>query len=91
MGLLSDDLVNLLRRCLAEFIGTFFLVFFVGLSNLSNFGPFVPGLTLMVFVFNFGHVSLGAFNPAISLALTLRPVFYCASFELLIFPTMLRN
>lgn len=73
MGL-SDEFKSLLRRCLAEFIGTFFLVLAVGLSSGAGvLGPFVPGLTLMVMVFNFGHVSLGVFNPAISLALTLRP------------------
>ena len=63
-----------MRRCLAEFIGTFFLVLAVGLTDLAGpLGVFVPGFTLMVIVFAFGHVSLGAFNPAVSLALTLRP------------------
>ena len=67
-----DSLRDLSRRFLVEFVGTFFLAWAVGLSNLSPFGAFVPGFTLMVIVFCFGHVSLGIFNPAISVALFMR-------------------
>lgn len=35
-------------------------------------GAFVPGLCLMVFVFIGGHISLGSYNPAVTLALALR-------------------
>jgi len=71
---MEHTLQDLLRRCSVEFIGTFFLVFFVGLSNtVGVLGPLVPGLTLMICVFAGGHISLGSFNPAVSLALTLRP------------------
>jgi aquaporin Z len=65
---------ELLRRAAVEFVGTFFLVFFVGLSNTAGvLGALVPGLTLMIIVFAGGHISLGSYNPAVSLALTLRP------------------
>lgn len=70
---MDDSVADLLRRSSVEFLGTFILVCFVGLSNVTPFGPLVPGLTLMVCVFAGGHVSLGAYNPAVALALTLRP------------------
>jgi aquaporin Z len=67
-------LKDLLRRTSVEFVGTFYLVFFVGMTNIVESGrAFVPGLTLMVLVFMGGHISLGSFNPAVTLSLTLRP------------------
>ncbi len=76
----KDSIKDLLRRTSVEFMGTFYLVFFVGMTNqiisssaLPFVGAFVPGITLMVLVFMGGHISLGSFNPAVSLALTLRP------------------
>ncbi len=74
----KDSTKDLLRRSTMEFFGTFFLVLFVGLSSLQQnqnavLRSVLPGLTLMVLVFVGGHVSLGSFNPAVTLALTLRP------------------
>jgi glycerol uptake facilitator-like aquaporin len=72
----KDSTTDLLRRTTMEFIGTFFLVLNVSLISvqpLQMLQPFIPGLTLMVMVFVGGHISLGSFNPAVTLALTLRP------------------
>jgi len=43
----------------AEFIGTFFLVASIGLNSLhgTTLAPFGIGLTLLVLVFSFGHIS----------------------------------
>lgn len=86
MGDDKDSIKDILRRSLAEFVGTYFLAFGVGMSSLAGpMGPYVPGLTLMVVVFCFGHVSMASFNPAVSLAMAIRPyllswkamLFYC--------------
>lgn len=72
----KDSLRDLVRRCVVEFTGTFFLVLFVGLTSLPTvgpLGPLVPGITLMVCIFAGGHISLGCYNPAVTLAFTLRP------------------
>jgi len=52
----------------AEFIGTFFLVFTVGLNVLQNtaLAPISIGSILMVLVFATGSVSGAHFNPAVS-------------------------
>lgn len=60
-----------------EFIGTFFLVFTVGMCvlNPGSIGPFAPlaiGSILAVMVFAGGHISGGHYNPAVSLAVYLR-------------------
>lgn len=72
----EDTVKDVSRRALAEFIGTFFLTFMVGLTTevptLVSWIP--PGLTLMVFVFALGHVSLASFNPAVSIAMGLRRI-----------------
>merc|ERR1711991_722482 len=86
MGDDKDSIKDILRRSLAEFVGTYFLALGVGMSSLAGpMGPYVPGLTLMVVVFCFGHVSMASFNPAVSLAMAIRPyllswkamLFYC--------------
>lgn len=64
-------------KYLYEFIGTFFLVFVVGMTVLSPnsvglFAPLAIGSTLAVMVFAGGHVSGGHYNPAVSLAVFLR-------------------
>jgi aquaporin Z len=57
-----------------EFIGTFFLVFTVGLAvrSAGTLAPLAIGVTLMVMVFAGGHISGGHYNPAVSTAVALR-------------------
>jgi aquaporin Z len=66
--------MTLSRKVAVEFIGTFFLMFTVGMA-LATAGAFAPlgiGLVLMVMVFAGGHISGGHFNPAVSTAVLLR-------------------
>ncbi len=60
-----------------EFIGTFFLVFTVGMVVLAPnavglWAPLAIGSALAVMVFAGGHVSGGHYNPAVSFAVFLR-------------------
>ena len=60
-----------------EFIGTFFLVFTVGMTVLGPnavglMAPLAIGSVLAVMVFAGGHISGGLYNPAISLSVYLR-------------------
>src|SRR4051812_24850097 len=62
------------RKLAVEFVGTFFLVFTVGMA-LATAGPLAPlaiGAILMVMVFAGGHVSGAHYNPAVSLAVLVR-------------------
>ena len=62
------------RKLGVEFIGTFFLVFTVGMA-VATAGPLAPlaiGSVLMVMVFAGGHVSGGHYNPAVSTAVFVR-------------------
>lgn len=64
-------------KYLYEFIGTFFLVFTVGMTVLDPhsvgiLAPLAIGSALAVMVFAGGHVSGGHYNPAVSLAVFLR-------------------
>jgi aquaporin Z len=63
-----------MKSYITEFIGTFFLVFVVGLAVASGtpFAPLAIGGTLMVMVYMGGHISGGHYNPAVTLA-TLLP------------------
>src|SRR5262245_59516888 len=63
-----------MKNYLTEFIGTFFLVFTIGLAVLSGsaLAPFAIGAALMVMVYAGGHVSGAHYNPAVSLAVMLR-------------------
>ncbi len=63
-----------MKKYLVEFIGTFFLVFTVGMSVRSGaaLAPLAIGAALMVMIFAGGHVSGGHFNPAVTLAVFLR-------------------
>jgi aquaporin Z len=63
-----------MRKYLTEFIGTFFLVFTVGLTVVAALpmAPLAIGSSLMIMVYMGGHVSGGHYNPAVSLALFLR-------------------
>jgi len=65
-----------MKKYIVEFIGTFFLVFTVGM--VVRGGAPLPaaalaiGSALMVMIFAGGHISGGHFNPAVTLAVTLR-------------------
>lgn len=63
-----------MRKYIVEFIGTFFLVFTVGIAVRQNapFAPFAIGSILMVMIFAGGHISGGHYNPAVTLAAFLR-------------------
>mmetsp|Transcript_64680 Transcript_64680/g.151616 ORF Transcript_64680/g.151616 Transcript_64680/m.151616 type:complete len:457 (+) Transcript_64680:99-1469(+) len=63
---------SLRAKCVAEFVGTFMLIFTV-VCNLATgsplFGGFSIGTVLFVMIQSFGKVSGGNFNPAVSVAL----------------------
>lgn len=65
-----------MKNYLVEFIGTFFLVLVVGLCVIppgaGAMAPLAIGVTLMVMVYAGGPISGGHFNPAVTLAVTLR-------------------
>ena len=64
----------LARKLTVEFIGTFFLMFTVGMATATagTLAPLAIGTTLMVMAFAGGHISDGHFNPAVSTAVLLR-------------------
>jgi aquaporin Z len=66
--------MDIRRKLAVEFIGTFFLVFTVGMAskNAGSFAPLAIGAVLMVMVFAGGHVSGAHYNPAVSTAVFLR-------------------
>jgi MIP family channel proteins len=60
------------RRCVAEFIGTFTLIFIGGGAGIVSGQDIVAvalanGLAIGIMVSNLGHISGGHFNPAITL------------------------
>ncbi len=69
-------MTDLLKKCLVEFIGTFFLVLTIGLTLFSKGSGIIPpvaiGFVLMVMVYAGGHISGGHYNPAVSLAAAIR-------------------
>ena len=66
----------MLKKFLVEFIGTFFLVLTVGCTVFTSGNGVSPaiaiGFILMVMVYAGGHVSGGHYNPAVSLAASIR-------------------
>lgn len=62
-----------MKKLVTEFIGTFFLVFTIGLvvSGASPIAVLAIGTVLMVMVYAGGHVSGAHYNPAVSTALLL--------------------
>jgi aquaporin Z len=67
-------MMSIQRKVGVEFIGTFFLVFTVGMAIMTagSFAPLAIGGVLMVMVFAGGHVSGGHYNPAVSTAVLVR-------------------
>lgn len=67
---------ELLKKCLVEFIGTFFLVLTVGLTacgaHATPMAPIAIGIVLAVMVYAGGHASGAHYNPAVSLAAAIR-------------------
>jgi aquaporin Z len=65
-----------MKKYLTEFIGTFFLVFTVGMTviqpGIGSLAPLAIGSALMIMVYAGGHVSGGHYNPAVTLAVWLR-------------------
>lgn len=65
-----------MRKYLAEFIGTFFLVLTIGCTVIPGspgvIAPLAIGAALMVMVFACGHISGAHFNPGVTLAVFVR-------------------
>jgi aquaporin Z len=66
--------MTLSRKLTVEFIGTFFLMFTVGMAvaTAGNLAPLVIGAALMVMVFAGGHISGAHYNPAVTTAVLIR-------------------
>jgi aquaporin Z len=67
-------MIALPRKLVVEFIGTFFLMFTVGMAvaRAGTLAPLAIGSALMIMVFAGGHVSGGHYNPAVSTAVFAR-------------------
>jgi len=65
-----------MKKYVAEFIGTSFLVLTIGCTVIGNgagaLAPLAIGSALMVMIFAGGHISGGHFNPAVTLGVWLR-------------------
>jgi len=65
-----------MKKYLVEFIGTFFLVFTVGMTVITpgagDLTPLAIGAVLMVMIYAGGHVSGGHYNPAVTTAVWVR-------------------
>jgi aquaporin Z len=59
-----------LKKLVVECIGTFFLIFTIGM--VGALAPFAIGAVLMTQIFAGGHISGAHYNPAVSLAVFLR-------------------
>jgi aquaporin Z len=67
-------MIALPRKLVVEFIGTFFLMFTVGMAvaRAGTLAPLAIGSALMIMVFAGGHISGGHYNPAVSTAVFAR-------------------
>ena len=63
-----------MNKYLTEFIGTFFLVFSIGMAviTVNPMAPLAIGATLMVMIYMGGHVSGAHYNPAVTVAVFMR-------------------
>lgn len=65
-----------MKKYIAEFIGTFFLVLTIGLvvigADATVIAPLAIGGLLMVMVYAGGHISGAHYNPAVTLAILIR-------------------
>jgi aquaporin Z len=65
-----------MKKYVAEFIGTFFLVLTIGLTVIGAgatvIAPLAIGAALMVMVYAGGHISGAHYNPAVTLAILIR-------------------
>src|SRR4051794_23411299 len=69
-----------MAKYIVEFIGTFFLVFTIGMTVLgadpstpaAGLAPLAIGSVLMVMIYAGGHISGGHYNPAVTLAVWIR-------------------
>ncbi len=65
-----------MKKYLVEFIGTFFLVFTIGMTVIApgagNLAPLAIGAILAIMIFAGGHLSGGHFNPAVTTGVWLR-------------------
>lgn len=65
-----------MKKYIAEFIGTFFLVLTIGCTVIPGAAGVIPplaiGAALMVMVYGAGHLSGGHLNPAVTLAVFVR-------------------
>src|SRR3954469_20642679 len=67
-----------MRKYVTEFIGTFFLVFTIGMTVVGHtpasgvIPPLAIGSALMVMIYAGGHISGGHYNPAVTLGVFLR-------------------
>ena len=67
-----------MRKYIVELIGTFFLVFTVGMTAIGHLAddgvipPLAIGSALMVMIYAGGHISGGHYNPAGTLGVFLR-------------------
>lgn len=65
-----------MNKYIVEFIGTFFLVFTIGMAVIEPgagaMAPLAIGSALMVMVYAGGHISGAHYNPAVTLAVLMR-------------------
>ena len=77
--------MNLLKKCIAEFLGTFAIVFGgcgavtanqISSGAVSHLGVATSfGLIVLVMIYTFGHISGAHFNPAVTLAFAVKKHF----------------